>query len=124
MDDDRLKAIEGRLAGSTPGPFEPIKYGHGGGRLSKGTRTLILDAYTCKEPGLPEDGDREFYFNARQDVEWLVERLRVLQMERHAIDAALSDSYDPMFGCVQSTLRLNACAATAWLTEWKAAGVK
>ena len=59
-----LSEMEEREKAATPEPMVRIRYDHGGGRMYQekpdGGRNLVLDAY--------EEPDREFYFQARQDL--------------------------------------------------------
>ncbi len=63
----RLQEIEERAEKATAG-LEYARYDHGGGRAFHNGRTLVLDCY--------DEDNREFYFNAREDVPWLVARLK------------------------------------------------
>lgn len=69
----RTEEIRARAYKATP-TTEHIKrarYDHGGGRMYRETgndRDLILDVY--------DEGDREFYFNALEDMEFLLSKVR------------------------------------------------
>lgn len=57
-----LKAIEGRAAKATPvdDRIMRFRYQHGGGRMIRDERELVLDVY--------DEANREFYFSARTDI--------------------------------------------------------
>ena len=66
MNQEKLTQIKQRHERATPS--EEIKYwryDHGGGRAT--SDGLVLDAY--------EENDREFYFNAYDDIKFLLEEL-------------------------------------------------
>ncbi len=84
-----LKSIEERYAGATKEHLVRYRYSHGGGRMTREQPTdqgLVIDAYN--------EGDREFYFSAVDDVAALlaeVERLRE-QLDAVAVRADAAET--------------------------------
>jgi hypothetical protein len=78
MTEEQLQSIRKRLQAATPEPLVLSQYTHGGGRLwCESPRTLVADFY--------HEGDREFYGNALEDVQALLEENeRLREVERKA----------------------------------------
>ena len=69
-----LKAIERRAAKATPvdDRIMRFRYQHGGGRMIRDERELVLDVY--------DEANREFYFSARTDIPALCQEVRELRL--------------------------------------------
>lgn len=89
---DRLREIRARRAAITPGKWKLIRYDRGGGRIyvagehdggAEGERrALVLDTDTREPDGVAtayHEGDREFFFEAPEDVDWLIAEVEALR---------------------------------------------
>lgn len=75
----RLAAIEHRLAQATPGPW--AAFGLGEGYPAQVLSARIVEGRAMLVGVFPLAADAAFMAHAREDVEWLVARVRALESE-------------------------------------------
>ena len=85
---EKLAAIEARLAATTPGPWTLSRYDHCGGRayVEAPKRVLVCDAFN--------ERDREFLFNAPEDVEFLLALVRDQAAKLAKVEALCENADD------------------------------